>query len=166
VNRGDEQLHVACYMLLLKALDPSFFFVRGTDESPTQNKDGDSETSFSRACQAMYPDDWERVWNWFNSAFTRMPVAAVVDEEFFCAPGGISSKLESLRDLNTLCTTHDRMFDAKNPEVNQIFNELAGNHLDDKSTSNVRSDPYHRLSFLRGLSLTYQRVPIRMNFLW
>lgn len=142
VDRGDRQLHAACYMLLLKALDPPFFhFVRGTHESPTQNQSGDCETNFVGACQAMYPDDWKRVWNCFNSVFARLPVAAVVDNEIFCAPGGLATGLETLDELKAICHAHDRVFDAKNPEVNPIFNELAGNHLDDASTSNVRSDP-------------------------
>jgi hypothetical protein len=150
VDNGNRQLHVACYMLLLKALYPGlFYFLRGTHESPMENQLAPCKQSFLEACQETYPDTDELnlVWEMFNSALMRLPVAAVVDGECFCAPGGLATELLDLNQFRSLCQKQEqhRCFDTKDPNVNKIFNELAGNHLDCRSTGDVSFDR-HKLS--------------------
>lgn len=55
--------------------------------------------SFLYQCRSRFGDELGyKVWEEINSAFDRMPLAAVIDQDIFCVHGGIPRPITELED--------------------------------------------------------------------
>eukprot|EP01062_Namystynia_karyoxenos_P020514 TRINITY_DN1775_c0_g2_i2.p1 TRINITY_DN1775_c0_g2~~TRINITY_DN1775_c0_g2_i2.p1 ORF type:complete len:617 (+),score=215.89 TRINITY_DN1775_c0_g2_i2:115-1851(+) len=93
VDRGDNGVEVAAYLMGLKILAPKkVFMLRGNHESPEVNGDlaQYGEMSFRHECHRKFGESkGEDVWKAFNDVFSVLPAAAVIDGKVFAAHGGI-----------------------------------------------------------------------------
>lgn len=93
VDRGDSSIEVMLLVLALKIKYPkSVFLLRGNHECRrTTNIYG-----FRHECATKYDQD---VFESFASVFNLLPLAALVDGQYFTVHGGISPHLDSPLDL-------------------------------------------------------------------
>ncbi|OQR69270.1 serine/threonine-protein phosphatase PP1-2-like [Tropilaelaps mercedesae] len=93
VDRGEQSLEVITLLFALKVRFPtSVFLLRGNHEvQPVNRRYGFFEEVTSRYNLEIYGR--------FGSAFSYMPVAAIVGEKIFCVHGGISPRLHSLDQI-------------------------------------------------------------------
>lgn len=99
VDRGDNCVECVLYLLIMKLLHPTMFFIlRGNHESrPIQQ-----QFTFLKECVAKFESAGTIIWESFNNVFDCMPLCAVIDEKIYCAHGGIpasESRLEYLYDI-------------------------------------------------------------------
>ncbi|KAI1285043.1 Serine/threonine-protein phosphatase PP1 [Halotydeus destructor] len=87
VDRGTWSVECTCYLMALKVLAPHrFFLLRGNHEIRSIAK----MFTFYRECITKYDREiGKKIFEKINEFFDRLPVAAVIDENIFCAHGGI-----------------------------------------------------------------------------
>ena len=96
VDRGDFQLEVVTVLLALAVQYPTqVSLLRGNHEFESVN----SIYGFREQVMERYS---EKVWKAFNEVFTYLPLAAVIDKRFFCVHGGLSPRLNTLDDIESL----------------------------------------------------------------
>ena len=96
VDRGDFQLEVVTVLLALAVQYPAqVSLLRGNHEFESVN----SIYGFREQVMARYS---EKVWKAFNEVFSYLPLAAVIDKRFFCVHGGLSPRLNTLADIESL----------------------------------------------------------------
>lgn len=96
VDRGDSSIEVITLLFLLKIKFPKHIFMtRGNHECHTINR----MYGFYEECQKKANLS---VWKAFNQVFTFLPLAALVDNKIFCVHGGLSPKLNNIRDINMI----------------------------------------------------------------
>jgi hypothetical protein len=163
LNGGSQQLHVACYMLLLMARFPdSFHFLRGMHDTFEVNASTMSPGSFASACKASLPTDVRvKTWRQFMSAFWRLPTYAVVDNKYFCAPGGLATAVYNLEEFESDWRTHGQKnpSDANDSDAKRIersIYELMCNNLVAGSNNNV--------SIGRQVCVPSSRQPLTLLF--
>eukprot|EP01059_Diplonema_ambulator_P030678 TRINITY_DN5346_c1_g1_i3.p1 TRINITY_DN5346_c1_g1~~TRINITY_DN5346_c1_g1_i3.p1 ORF type:complete len:589 (+),score=112.58 TRINITY_DN5346_c1_g1_i3:44-1768(+) len=93
VDRGDFGLECAVTLLALKCLAPhKINLLRGNHETPEVNGDiaEYGELSFKHECIRKFGEKHgDQVWEAINKVFRLLPGAAVIDNQIFCAHGGI-----------------------------------------------------------------------------
>jgi diadenosine tetraphosphatase ApaH/serine/threonine PP2A family protein phosphatase len=95
VDRGRYSLITFAYLAALKLKYPdNFYFIRGNHESRMVNQ----MNGFYNECMALYGH--AGVWNLVNSCFDTLPIAALVDNEYFCVHGGLSPKVALIESLS------------------------------------------------------------------
>ena len=100
VDRGEFSIEVVCY--LMKLLAPSkFFLLRGNHEIRGIQR----AFTFEKECMEKYANNGMSVFEIFNRVFDCLPFAAVIDENIFCAHGGIPFTITSIEGLNQLPTS-------------------------------------------------------------
>jgi diadenosine tetraphosphatase ApaH/serine/threonine PP2A family protein phosphatase len=104
VDRGAFSLEVIVLLFTLLLKYPEqFFLIRGNHETYKIA----SEYGFrSEICGSGYP---ESVFNAFCDAFAYMPVAAVVQESYFCVHGGLSPLIETIDQIQAIVVDTDVM---------------------------------------------------------
>ncbi len=96
VDRGDASIEVIALLFLLKIKFPKHIFMtRGNHECHTINR----MYGFYEECQRKAN---LLVWKACNQVFTFLPLAALVDNKIFCVHGGLSPKLNNIRDINQI----------------------------------------------------------------
>ena len=103
VDRGDYGLECICYLLSMKVLAPtSFFLLRGNHElRPIQQ----AFTFFREVCEKFRNQQLGiQVWETLNKTFDLMPVAATIDDQIFCSHGGIPTSAIRLDELYNIPT--------------------------------------------------------------
>ena len=96
VDRGNYQTEVITLLLALMVEYPSkYFLIRGNHEVASVNQN----YGFQKEITASYTMD---VWSAFNDVFTYLPLAAVVNNSYFCVHGGLSPHLKTLNDIESL----------------------------------------------------------------
>ena len=97
VDRGEMSLEVILFLFILKTNFPdSIFLLHGNHEFPETNR----VYGFYKSCKHIY--DTDEVYNAFNDAFQYLPIAAIINKNFFCVHGGISKRISSLSDLESI----------------------------------------------------------------
>lgn len=94
IDRGCFSVEVLLLLYALKTLHPnSFFLLRGNHECRHMAE----FFTFRAECLAKYNAD---VYEAFIGSFQTLPLAAVVNKQFFCVHGGISP------EIKTVCHLH------------------------------------------------------------
>lgn len=98
VDRGDYGLECICYLLCMKVLAPkTFFLLRGNHELRSIQQ---AFTFFREVCEKFRNQQLGiQVWETLNKTFDLMPIAATIDDQIFCAHGGIPTSALRLDEL-------------------------------------------------------------------
>eukprot|EP01087_Luapelamoeba_hula_P015091 TRINITY_DN4475_c0_g1_i5.p1 TRINITY_DN4475_c0_g1~~TRINITY_DN4475_c0_g1_i5.p1 ORF type:complete len:213 (+),score=8.78 TRINITY_DN4475_c0_g1_i5:401-1039(+) len=100
INRGLYPLETLCYLLALKVRYPSrVYLLRGGHENPY------GVLQYANALLGKLEDVYNREAEDKQLLYTlykSMPIAAVVDNNYFCVPSGISPSIDEIRQLNEL----------------------------------------------------------------
>ncbi|UMM13609.1 hypothetical protein L5515_001791 [Caenorhabditis briggsae] len=141
VDRGRYCLETILLLFAYKAIFPNhFFLLRGNHECPNINK----IYGFYDEIQRRYNN--LAVWEAFQSAFTHMPLAALVGGKILCMHGGISEKLTSLQDIRNIIRP------IYNPDVDSLAIDI------------LWSDPTNFSNYwspnTRGVSVTFGKCAL------
>ena len=97
VDRGSFSLEVITLLFALKLKYPdNICLLRGNHEEKKTN----AVYGFKSNIEQVYGNDF--LWTLFNSAFEYLPFIAIVNETIFCVHGGISPKITSIDDIDSL----------------------------------------------------------------
>lgn len=96
VDRGAWSTEVALMLMALKVAYPQQInLLRGNHEA----REITARYGFREDCLRKYDAE---VYDMFMRAFDCLPLAAVVDQTFFCVHGGISPKMANVGDINRI----------------------------------------------------------------
>ena len=102
VDRGMSCLECIAYLFAMKLLMPhKVFLLRGNHETRDVNgwEEHYGTRSFLYQCRDRFGDELGyKLWEQINSAFDRMPLAAVIDQDIFCVHGGIPRPITEMED--------------------------------------------------------------------
>ena len=102
VDRGMSCLECIAYLFAMKLLLPNkVFLLRGNHETRDVNgwEQHYGTRSFLYQCKERFGSDLGfQIWEEINSAFDRMPLAAVIDHNIFCVHGGIPRPITQKAD--------------------------------------------------------------------
>lgn len=87
VDRGDKDVQLILYLLMLKYKYPSqIFLLRGNHECFLQN----ANYGFKERCELHYGKDGAKIWKMFNEIFNTLPRCALINKKIVCMHGGLS----------------------------------------------------------------------------
>lgn len=96
VDRGKQSLEVISLLFAFKVKYPdNFFILRGNHEDPNINR----LYGFFDECRRRYSVS---LWKTFCSAFSYMPLAALVENRILCMHGGIPRGLRSMSQIRNI----------------------------------------------------------------
>lgn len=97
VDRGYYSVETICLLLSLKVCFPSrITLTRGNHECRLVTQ----SYGFYDECKRKYGN--ENVWKKFTEVFDFLPLAALVENQFFCLHGGLSPVLDTLDNIRDL----------------------------------------------------------------
>ncbi|KAJ6221023.1 hypothetical protein RDWZM_006835 [Blomia tropicalis] len=98
VDRGEYSVECALYLLCCKVLEPNrFFLLRGNHEI----RQVQQMFTFQAECIRKFKTQGLTIWQTLNSTFDALPIAALIDEQIFCAHGGIPTTMVKIKELNS-----------------------------------------------------------------
>jgi hypothetical protein len=97
VDRGPDSIVVVAYIMALKVLEPTkFWMIRGNHETREVNGNIQhyAEGSFLWQCRDVFGESkGDVLWEFVNKFFDTLPLAAQIDHSIFCVHGGIPKEL-------------------------------------------------------------------------
>ncbi|OHT09730.1 Serine/threonine-protein phosphatase PP1-2 [Tritrichomonas foetus] len=110
VDRGQYSIEVVTLLLTLQIYYPEhIYLIRGNHEFECVN----SFYGFKDECLKHYPN--KTIYEEFNTVFSYLPLAAIVNKKIFCVHGGLSPNLttmEQITELELPIKTYDPEFVA------------------------------------------------------
>ena len=125
VDRGEHSVECAIYLLCVKLLTPDrFILLRGNHEVRQIQR----QFTFFSECMSKFDHYGVEVWN----AFDCLSLAAVIDEQIFCAHGGIPASVNKIEQLASIpCPLESPMSISSaweilcnDPVTNQEYDQL------------------------------------------
>lgn len=100
VDRGEYSIETIIYLFCLKIEYPDYIFmIRGNHEF----KEICSYYGFSEECVTKYGMfNGTKVFNEITNVFPALPLAAIVQKDFFAVHGGLSSAINTLDDIRNV----------------------------------------------------------------
>jgi serine/threonine-protein phosphatase PP1 catalytic subunit len=96
VDRGKKSIETISLLFALKIKYPeNIFMLRGNHESSKINR----IYGFYDECKNRYD---KKIWKSFSETFNYLPIAAIIEGKIFCIHGGLSPKLFSLGQIQTI----------------------------------------------------------------
>lgn len=96
VDRGRNSIETFTLLLALKVKYPdNVWLLRGNHETPEISR----LYGFFTECTERYS---KALWDKFIEVFKYLPLAAVISDRIFCVHGGLSPRLNDLRDISSL----------------------------------------------------------------
>ncbi|EAY23020.1 Ser/Thr protein phosphatase, putative [Trichomonas vaginalis G3] len=96
VDRGTQSLEVICLLLALKVRYPNhMFLLRGNHET----KEMTEEYGFAVECSSKQN---KATYSEFISVFDTLPLAAIINNSYFCVHGGLTPDLHELSQIRAL----------------------------------------------------------------
>ena len=97
VDRGYQSVDTFLFLAFLKIKYPqNVFLLRGNHESRQVNQ----MYGFFSDCQQTYGNTG--IWFLFNETFDYLPLAAIVNQDFYCIHGGLSPHVRSILHLSVI----------------------------------------------------------------
>uniref|UniRef100_A0A0K0FZR8 Serine/threonine-protein phosphatase 5 (inferred by orthology to a human protein) n=1 Tax=Strongyloides venezuelensis TaxID=75913 RepID=A0A0K0FZR8_STRVS len=97
VDRGVYEVEVVMLLFILKiCFSKHVYLLRGNHEFPEQNKKFD----LPRSCKKQFSS--ANYWRILNFAFDRLSVAAIINDEIYCAHGGVSQWVRGRHSISNL----------------------------------------------------------------
>mmetsp|Transcript_1615 Transcript_1615/g.2139 ORF Transcript_1615/g.2139 Transcript_1615/m.2139 type:complete len:641 (-) Transcript_1615:58-1980(-) len=144
VDRGMSCLEVIAYLFAMKLLLPhKVFLLRGNHETRDVNgwEEHYKERSFLFQCCDRFGEELgHKVWEQINSAFDRMPLAAVIDQDIFCVHGGIPRPITETEDGSLGSRVQDILNVPRVAGINPPY-EHEDEHYQQVASDCIWSDP-------------------------
>lgn len=97
VDRGENSLEVVCLLFSLKIKFPNnIYLLRGNHECPDLN----GGYGFKDECIERYGKEGIHIWKEINKSFQMLPMCSLLNNKIFCVHGGISPKINTLKEIN------------------------------------------------------------------
>ena len=108
VDRGCYSVEVIAFLLALKVMLPSrVWLLRGNHEFRCVND------SYGFKAEVVERYGSEALWEKFNTVFDWMPLAASLNDRFFCVHGGLSPELQTVAQIESVKYPLSSYDDAK-----------------------------------------------------
>lgn len=131
VDRGWEAVECVTYLCCLKLLNPhKFGILRGNHEVRSLQE----RFTFKKECHRKFRHNGDMMWQLFNNVFDAMPVAGVIDDQVYCAHGGIPFSAFTLEQIASI-PTHLPDPESQSPAAWEILwnDPINDDELDDLS---------------------------------
>ena len=110
VDRGPHSLETITLLFILKLKYPrNIYLLRGNHESKNLNQ------TYGFMSEIQFKLNDLKIWHYFIETFYSLPLAIVLNNNYFLVHGGISPSFEYLGDLNTV----DRYVEIENEGIVQ-----------------------------------------------
>lgn len=103
VDRGDYSIECVLYLFSMKLISRHrFYLLRGNHEVAALQL----QYTFCRECEVKFgPTLGRKLWRVFNKVFDVLPLAALIDNQIFCAHGGIPRSVTEVSLLSSIIPT-------------------------------------------------------------
>jgi len=150
VDRGDFSIEVIILLFCYKLLNPiNFFMLRGNHECRRLT----DHFTFKKECLVKYDIV---IYDTLMDVFDSFPLAAVIDNQFFCVHGGIGPELETLDDINKI----DRF--SEPPSSGLFCDLLWADPMDDFEADSTPENPPFKPNKSRKVSYAYNHMAVVM----
>lgn len=96
VDRGEYSVECILYLFAMKLISPDrFFLLRGNHEVAAIQR----QYTFGRECESKFGLVGRQLWRAFNKVFDMMPIVATIDDQIYCAHGGIPRSVTDISQL-------------------------------------------------------------------
>ncbi|KAJ6254803.1 serine/threonine-protein phosphatase 2b catalytic subunit alpha [Anaeramoeba flamelloides] len=148
VDRGFFGIEIIFYLFALKICLPNAcYLLRGNHECRNLT----TFFNFKNEVLEKYDED---IYNHITDAFDCLPLAAIVDSQFFCVHGGISPKLKHVEQINNI----NRF---KEIPTNGLFGDLLWSDPDPNYNDIEKTKKYFTRNTARSCSVNYSFHAVR-----
>ncbi|KAJ6248697.1 serine/threonine-protein phosphatase 2b catalytic subunit 1 [Anaeramoeba flamelloides] len=148
VDRGFFGIEIIFYLFALKICFPNAcYLLRGNHECRSLT----TFFNFKNEVLEKYDED---IYNHITKAFDCLPLAAIVDKQFFCVHGGISPKLKHVEQINNI----NRF---KEVPTNGLFGDLLWSDPDPNYNNIEQTKKYFTRNTARSCSFNYSFHAVR-----
>jgi protein phosphatase len=139
VDRGSHSFDVMLSLLCWKCLAPDqMYMLRGNHEIMTVN----GRYGFRNECVKIYGEMGGRaIWTKFNHVFNWLPLAATVNNEYFCVHGGLTEQLDNISQIAALTLPIEIQEGTQTMENNILWSDPNRPNPDSKFTFNPKRGP-------------------------
>ncbi|MHA1802969.1 MAG: metallophosphoesterase [Promethearchaeota archaeon] len=159
VDRGAKQVEVINTLFYYKTHFPSkIILIRGNHEDRTINR----QYGFYDELRHKFNDHHKEIFNKYNKAFSKLPLAAITWNRIFCIHGGIP---EGLEDINVINSFPKNQITIKDSMTKQLLwndpHERGG--MFKRNSRGVGIKKFGKTAFMNFITLNSIRYIIRSH---